>query len=124
MIDPTETSYWCEEVLETSEHDLPVWSGNKGSTVTEAGLAERLSQAHHVALLGVLEEFSDIFQEKPGTTLVMEHAIETGSTQPVRLPQYRLSHAYRQAVKDVLEEMVPQELLNQRQMSGVSQLFQ
>ena len=41
--EPTDTGYWCEEVLETSEEDLPVWGGNDGSTVTEARLAERLS---------------------------------------------------------------------------------
>ena len=42
--EPTDTGYWCEEVLETSEDDLPVWGGNDGSTLTEAQLAGRLSQ--------------------------------------------------------------------------------
>ena len=37
---------------------------------------------------------------------MIEHAIETGSAQPVRLPPYRLPHAYCQAVKDELEEMI------------------
>ena len=42
--EPTDTGYWCGEVLETSEDDLPVWGGNDGSTLTEAQLAGRLSQ--------------------------------------------------------------------------------
>lgn len=54
---------------------------------------------------GVLEEFPDVFQDKPGRTSMIEHSIETGSAQPVRLPPYRLSHAC-QAVKDKLEEMI------------------
>ena len=37
---------------------------------------------------------------------MIEHAIETGSPQPMRLPPFRLPHAYRQAVKDELEEMI------------------
>ena len=102
----TDTGYWCEEVLETTEDDIPVWSSDNGNTVNEARLAERLSQEYRAALTGVLEEFSDVFQDKPGRTSVIEHAIETGSAQPVRLPPYRLPHAYRQAVKDELEEMI------------------
>ena len=106
MHEPTESGYWCEEVLETSEDDLPVWGGNDGSTLTEARQAERLSQDQRVTLQGVLEVFSDAFQDNPGRTSVIEHVIETGSAQPVRLPPYRLPHAYRQAVKDELEEMI------------------
>ena len=104
--EPTDTGYWCEEVLETRDDDLPVWGGNDGSTFTEARLAGRLRQDQRATLQGVLEVFSDVFQDKPGRTSVTEHVIETGSAQPVRLPQYRLPHAYRQAVKDELEEMI------------------
>ena len=104
--EPTDTGYWCEEVLETSDDDLPVWGGIDGSTFTEARLAGRLSQDQRATLRGVLEVFSDVFQDKPGRTSVTEHVIETGSAQPVRLPPYRLPHAYRQAVKDELEEMI------------------
>ena len=59
--EPTDTGYWCEEVLETSEDDLPVWGGNDGSTVTEARLAERLSPDQRATLRGILEEFPDVF---------------------------------------------------------------
>lgn len=58
-----------------------------------------------MTLRGVLEEFPDVFQDKPGRTSMIEHSIETDSAQPVRLPPYRLSHAC-QAVKDKLEEMI------------------
>ena len=37
---------------------------------------------------------------------MIEHAIKTGSAQLVRLPLYRLPHAYHQAMKDELEEMI------------------
>ena len=86
MHEPTDTGYWCEEVLETSKDDLPVWAGNGGSTLTEARLAGRLIQDQRATLRGVLEVFSDVFQNKPGRTSVIQHASETDSAQPVRLP--------------------------------------
>ena len=106
MRELTDTGYWCEEVLETSEDGLPVWGGNDGSTLTEARLAGRLSLDQRATLQVVLEVFSNVFQNKPGRTSVIEHVIGTGLAQPVRLPPYRLPHAYRQAVKDELEEMI------------------
>ena len=77
-------------MLETSVVDLPVWSGNDGTTLTEARLAGSLDQ--HATLQGVLEVFSDVFQDKPGRTSVIEHAIETGSAQPVTLPHRKGCH--------------------------------
>ena len=121
--EPTDTEYWCEEVLETSEDDLAVWGGNDGSTLAEARLARRLSQDQHATLQGLREVFSDVFQDKPGRTSVIEHAIETGSAQLVRLPPYRLPHAYRHAVKDELEEMISSGIIEPA-ASGVPQLYQ
>ena len=37
---------------------------------------------------------------------MIEHHIGTGLDQPVRLPPYRLPHAYREAVKKELQEML------------------
>ena len=106
MCEPTDTGCWCEEVLETSEDDLPVWGSNDGTTLTEARLEGWLSRDQRAILQSVLEIFSDVFRDKPGRTSVIEHAIETGSAQSVTLPPYRLPHAYHQAVKDELEKMI------------------
>ena len=40
--EPTDTGYWCEEVLENSEDYLPGWSGNDDSTSTGAFLYRRM----------------------------------------------------------------------------------
>ena len=42
----------------------------------------------------------------PGRTNLTVHHIETGSALPVRLPPYRLAHAYRDAVKAELQQML------------------
>ena len=41
----------------------------------------------------------------PGKTELVERRIETGDAKPVRLPPYRLPHAYRDIIKKELEEM-------------------
>ena len=55
---------------------------------------------------------------------MIEHYIDTGSAQPVRLPPYRLPHAYNQAVKDKLEGMISSEIIESVPLSGVPRLFQ
>ena len=47
-----------------------------------------------------------MFSGKPGKTTLTEHHIETGSSCPIRLLSYRLPQAYRKAVKDELDEML------------------
>ena len=40
-----------------------------------------------------------------------EHKIDTGSARPVRLPPYRLPHAYREDVQQELQEMLEQGII-------------
>ena len=75
-------------MLDSSEDDLLVWSAEGGSTINEARLADRLSLDQRASLQGVLDEFVDVFQDKPGRTSVIEHTTETGSAQPMELPPY------------------------------------
>ena len=49
--------------------------------------------------------FTRVFNNKPGKTSLCEHRIETEGSKPVRLPPYRLPHAYRDQVKKELAEM-------------------
>ena len=46
-----------------------------------------------------------IFSNQPGRTHLMQHRIKTGDARPVRMPQYRLPHAYRELVDKELQEM-------------------
>ena len=41
----------------------------------------------------------------PGRTNVTEHWVDTGEAKPVRLPPYRLPHAYRDTVREELKQM-------------------
>lgn len=46
----------------------------------------------------------------PGRTNLTEHRIETGTARPVKLPPYRIPHAYRGAVQKEIEEMLEAEI--------------
>lgn len=53
----------------------------------------------------IVKEFADVLQGKPGQTELAEHSIVTGPAGPVRLPPYRIPHAYRESVKKELKEV-------------------
>ena len=54
----------------------------------------------------MLNEFADVVQNKPGLTALMEHRIDTGTANLVRLSPHRLPHAYREIVQSELKEML------------------
>ena len=51
------------------------------------------------------ENYGDVLRNQPGRTAIAEYRIRTKSPNPVRLPPYRLPHAYRDIVKKELKEM-------------------
>ena len=53
----------------------------------------------------LLREFSDVLRKDPGRTTITEHRIDTGLAPPIRLPPYRLPHAYHQTVLEELKQM-------------------
>ena len=54
----------------------------------------------------LLAEYKEVFRDEPGRTTMAEYDVITGDAQPVRLPTYRLPHAYREPVKQEMEEML------------------
>ena len=55
---------------------------------------------------GYVEEFPDVLSAKPGRTALIKHTITTKDANPVKLPSYRLPHAYRDTVRSELKEMM------------------
>ena len=70
-----------------------------------SSIGEQLKVQQKRQLEGLLEKYQDVFSNKPGRTNRMEHHIETQASRPVRLPPYRLPHAYRETVEKELKEM-------------------
>ena len=107
---PTETGYLVDISVDSHEDDIPAWKENDGES-TQFQIADRLSNAEKAQLLDLFVEFKDIFQNKPGLTTMAEHRIYTGDAVPVRLPPYRIAHAYRSAVKEEIEQMLAEGII-------------
>ena len=58
-----------------------------------------------------MSEFAQVLANTPGRTQFAEHCIKTGSAHPVRLPAYRIPHAYREIVQQEIEEMLEEGII-------------
>ena len=92
-----------QESAEESEDDVPTWDDDREGVPT---VGETLSETQKEELTDLFGEFSDVFQVYPGCTNITEHSIDTGDAAPVRLPPYRLPHAYLEQVQQELKEML------------------
>eukprot|EP00731_Ephydatia_muelleri_P003291 Em0001g3291a len=96
---PTTVCLAAEEMEDGEE--IPLWKEES----EEPKINEKLTQKQKKELDALRTEFGDVMSDLPGKTEIVEHRIETGDAKPVRLPPYRLPHAYRDIVKKELEEM-------------------
>ncbi|KAL5516825.1 hypothetical protein EMCRGX_G002246 [Ephydatia muelleri] len=96
--------YMEEDVLEEGVDDIPVW---KEEVAAGAKFGDELGAEQLRQVKEVLKECHEqsIFSNQPGRTHLMQHHIKTGDARPVRMPQYRLPHAYRELVDKELQEM-------------------
>ena len=72
----------------------------------EPQLGQQLTGTQCQQVRDLIKEFEGVVRDLPGKTRLTEHRIETGSARPVRLPPYRIPHAYRDAVQRELKEML------------------
>ena len=86
--------------------EIPVWEADASSTIQQVKFGSQLQPKEKEELEKLLQEYSDIFCDKPGWTTKIEHRIKVTSQKTIRLPPYRVPHAYCDAVKSELEEML------------------
>ena len=89
-----------------NEEDVPVWNENDTLTESEPTMGSQLNLKQRQELEELLYEYREVMKNKPGKTTIVEHAIDTGSATPVRLPPYRLPHAYKDAVYKEIQDML------------------
>ena len=80
---------------EEADKEVPVWNDDPRGDISMGGPTGRSA--------GTFSR--DVFSNKPGRTDILQHHIETRESRPVRLPPYRLPHAYRDTVEKELKEM-------------------
>ena len=108
---PRGTGYFCEEDEVTEQEDVPVWKEVSDVNEDQPQFGKQLSEQQWAELGSLLTEFSDVMKIIPGRTNLVEHDIQTGEAHPVRLPPYRLPHAYRDPVQKEIQEMLKQRII-------------
>ena len=95
---------FTEEIpSEDSDEEVPLWNDAGNGTPT---IGEQLTEQQRSELQSLLTEFEDVLKSKPGRTTLGEHRIRTTDDKPVKLPPYRLPHAYQEQVRQELDEML------------------
>ena len=75
-------------------------------TWRDVQINEQLSSEQKEQVSHILQEYSDIFTDVPGTTHLMEHRVELNSTIPVRVKQYPIPYAIREDIDKEVEMML------------------
>ena len=105
---PTALNLWAGDEPADGEADadeLPLWKEDlSDSGDGEPTIGSQLNSEQKRDLKSLREEFADVMCDLPGRTNLAEHQVHTGSAHPVRLPPYRLPHAYRDTVWRELQE--------------------
>ena len=100
---PSEVSLLAEEVSDVAsdeaDDDVVLWNGAGGDEDEHPSISNRLDSTQWTELTDLLREFRDVLSNRPGKMQIAEYRIQTGSAPPIRLPPYRLPHAYRDIVK-------------------------
>ena len=105
---PSAASFLAEEIVEEAqddEDDVVLWDGTGADDGEQPKVGHSLPPTQRTELDQLLQQFADVLSSRPGRTQIAECCIRTRAASPIRLPPYRLPHAYRDIVKSELEEM-------------------
>ena len=102
---PQASNYWVEEDDSVSEEvEIIHWQDDSRDVNPMFGPQLEESQRHDIE--EILHVFSDLFQDKPGRTALVEHNVDTENAAPVRQRHYRLPQAYKEAVHKEIQKML------------------
>lgn len=94
-------------VSDWSEAEPLTWN----EVPTEETCPSHLTTAQQKDLAKLKEEFADVISDIPGKTELVEHRIETGDANPIRLPPYRIPQALRETLREEIREMLTQGII-------------
>ena len=86
----------------------------------EVPVDPQLSQQQKQELTELVDRNRDVFSTRPGRTHVLTHDIITEPFKKVRLRPYRIPEARRQAIREEVEEMLRQGIIEESQSAWSS----
>ena len=72
-------------------------------TPTDVQISADLNDSERQEVRNLVNEFPDVFTDKPGFTDLLEHEIKTTTDTPIRLKLYPLPFAMTDVVSDEIE---------------------
>ena len=100
LVDETGQTSLESELL---DEEIPSWNNHHSSNPKTR---EQLSELQQSNLRKLLSGFVDVLQDNPGSISTVEHTTDTGTASSIRLPPYRVPHAYRDMVESELKDML------------------
>ena len=97
-----------QQLEDEMNDDMLNW---KGGSDGEPVLGEQLTTIQKRELNILLKEFKKTLQALPGQSNLTEHSIKTDDSGPIRLPAYRIPHAYRGQVEQEIREMLEYDII-------------
>jgi hypothetical protein len=105
----------CVAVIEAAkQHDgavddeelIEVCTNERHETIQDVNINEELDDAQQAEVKGILQQFSAVFTDQPGTTSMAEHVIETSSENPIRVRPYPIPYAVRKKIDEEVSKML------------------
>ena len=91
--------------------DVPTWQPATTAKVGTPTFGKHLTTKELNNLNDLLETFEDVLSIKPGKTDIIEHHIVTNTTKPIKLPPYRVPQAYQIMIRQEIQEMLNQGII-------------
>ena len=95
----------AEECKNEDIFNIPTSTIGEASCVNEIPFGQHMDEEQKNKLQNLVNEFSDVFSNQPGKTIVIEHRIILTTDKPIRQCPYHIPQAYREKVKKEIEEM-------------------
>jgi hypothetical protein len=94
------------EIEEKEEIDLPVIEQEQKETFRDVDVNPELDDGQKKEMWKLLEEYSDIFTDKPNITTLGTHEIHLTSEEPIRSKPYTIPHALRHVLSEEIDNML------------------
>ena len=75
-------------------------------SVEDVKYGNHLTESQRVEINSLINDFGDIFTDKPGTTNLVEHHIELTSDDPIRSKPYPIPYSVRESLKQDISDML------------------
>ena len=89
--------------------EFPAYTSKE--SVSDVQVCNDLSPEKKAEIQELLNEFSDVFSDVPGTTNIVEHEIKLTSSQPVRSKQYPVPYSLKKDIKEEIENMIKLDII-------------